>query len=95
MGRQLRGLLVSPFVRRRLKLLASKERAADYERLTALIEAGQVTPTLDRTYPLENAREAMQRLRALPGTGARASIPCGSVHVQVTAPLGDLGRGHA
>jgi NADPH:quinone reductase-like Zn-dependent oxidoreductase len=62
MGRQLRGLMVSPFVRRRLKLLASKERAADYERLTALIEAGQVTPTLDRTYPLENAREAMQRL---------------------------------
>ena len=62
MGRQLRGLLVSPFVRRRLKLLASKERAVDYERLTALIEAGQVTPTLDRTYPLENAREAMQRL---------------------------------
>ena len=62
MGRQPSGLLVSPFVRRRLKLLASKERAADYERLTALIEAGQVTPTLDRTYALENAREAMQRL---------------------------------
>jgi NADPH:quinone reductase-like Zn-dependent oxidoreductase len=62
MGRQLRGVLVSPFVRRRLTLLASKERAGDYERLTELIEAGQVTPTLDRTYPLENAREAMQRL---------------------------------
>ena len=62
MGRQLRGVLVSPFVRRRLTLLASKERAGDYERLTELIEAGQLTPTLDRTYPLENAREAMQRL---------------------------------
>ena len=62
MGRQLRGALVSPFVRQRLTLLVSKERAADYERLTALIEAGQVTPTLDRTYPLEDAREAMQRL---------------------------------
>ncbi len=62
MGRQLRGLLVSPFLRRRLTLLASKEQAADYERLTALIEDGQVTPVLDRTYPLEEAPEAMRLL---------------------------------
>jgi NADPH:quinone reductase-like Zn-dependent oxidoreductase len=62
MGRQLRGLLLSPFLRQRLTLLASKERATDYERLTTLIESGQVTPTLDRTFPLEDAPEAMRLL---------------------------------
>jgi NADPH:quinone reductase-like Zn-dependent oxidoreductase len=62
MGRQLRGMLLSPFLRESLTLLASKERATDYERLTALIEGGKVTPTLDRTFPLEDAPEAMRLL---------------------------------
>jgi NADPH:quinone reductase-like Zn-dependent oxidoreductase len=62
MGRQLRGMLMSPFVGQRLTLLPSKERATDYERLTTLIEGGQVTPIMDRTYPLEDAPEAMRLL---------------------------------
>jgi len=63
MGRQLRGaLLVSPFVRQRLALFMAKERAADYERLADLIVAGEVTPSLDRTFPLEEAPEAMRLL---------------------------------
>jgi NADPH:quinone reductase-like Zn-dependent oxidoreductase len=62
MGRQLRGALLSPFLRQRLTLLMSKEQASDYERLTTLIEAGQVTPVLDRTYSLEDAPEAMRLL---------------------------------
>ena len=37
-------------------MLASKERHADLERLTELIEAGKVTPSIDRTYPLDQAR---------------------------------------
>src|SRR4051812_6203516 len=52
MGRQLRGTLASPFLRQRLALLVAKERASDLERLTDLIEAGKVTPSLDRSYPL-------------------------------------------
>ncbi len=62
MGRQLRGALVSPFVRQRLALFLAKERAADFERLTDLIEAGTVIPSLDRTYPLEAAPDAMRLL---------------------------------
>jgi NADPH:quinone reductase-like Zn-dependent oxidoreductase len=62
MGRQLRGLLLSPFLRQRLAPLMARERAADYETLTALIEAGKVVPTLDRSYPLAEAPEAMRRL---------------------------------
>lgn len=62
MGRQLRGALLSPFLRQRLALLVSKERAADYERLTTFIEAGRLTPSLDRAYPLEEAPAAMRLL---------------------------------
>jgi NADPH:quinone reductase-like Zn-dependent oxidoreductase len=64
MGRQLRGALLSPFVRQRLALLASKERSADYVRLAELIESGEVRPSLDRTFPLEDAPEAMRLLEA-------------------------------
>ena len=62
MGRQLRGAFVSPFLRQRLALLAPQERANNYERMTTLIEAGQVTPSLDGTYPLEDTPEAMRHL---------------------------------
>ncbi len=63
-GRSLRAPLLSPFVRQRLTMLASKERASDQERLTPLIEAGTVTPTIDRTYPLDRVPEAMRHLEA-------------------------------
>jgi NADPH:quinone reductase-like Zn-dependent oxidoreductase len=63
-GRSLRAPLLSPFARQRLTMLASKERASDQERLTPLIEAGKVTPSLDRTYPLDRVPEAMRHLEA-------------------------------
>ena len=62
MGRQLRGALVSPFVRQRLALFMAKERATDLERLTDLIEAGKVIPSIDRSYPLDEAPDAMRLL---------------------------------
>jgi NADPH:quinone reductase-like Zn-dependent oxidoreductase len=63
MGRQLRGaLLVSPFVRQRLALFLAKERASDLEQLAELIEAGKVMPSLDRSYPLDQAPQAMALL---------------------------------
>ena len=63
-GRSLRAPLVSMFVRQRLAMLASKERATDLERLAPLIEAGQVVPSIDRTYPLEQVPDAMRHLEA-------------------------------
>jgi NADPH:quinone reductase-like Zn-dependent oxidoreductase len=62
MNRQLRALLTSLFVRQRLATFISKERGSDLERLTALIEAGRVIPSIDRTYPLDQAPAAMRRL---------------------------------
>jgi NADPH:quinone reductase-like Zn-dependent oxidoreductase len=64
MGRQLRGTLLSLFLRQRLVLLAAKERASDFERLTDLIESGKVTPSLETSYPLEQAPAAVRRLEA-------------------------------
>src|SRR5689334_1859460 len=64
MGRQLRGVLLSVFLRQRLALLTAQERASDYERLTDLIQAGKVVPTIDRTYPLEDATLAVRQLEA-------------------------------
>ena len=49
-------------MKQRLVLLVAKERASDYERLTDLIESGQVTPSLERTYRLEEVPHAMQQL---------------------------------
>ena len=63
-GRSLRAPFVSLFVRQRLAMLASKERASDLERLTPLLEAGQLTPSVDRTYPLDEVRDAMRHLDA-------------------------------
>jgi NADPH:quinone reductase-like Zn-dependent oxidoreductase len=64
MGRQLRGLVVSLFSRQRLALRAPKENATDLERLRALIDAGQVIPSLGATYPLASAADAMRDLVA-------------------------------
>ena len=61
-GRSLRAPFLSMVVRQRLAMLASKERASDLGRLTPLIEAGKVTPSIDRTYPLDQVPEAMRHL---------------------------------
>jgi NADPH:quinone reductase-like Zn-dependent oxidoreductase len=63
-GRQLRALLLSPLVGQRLTMLLPKEHYADMERLGELIEAGSVMPSIDRTYPLAEAPDAMRQLVA-------------------------------
>ena len=64
MGRQLRALALSPFVRQRLTTFVSRHRLADLETLARLIEAGQLTPVIGKTYPLRQAPDAMRYLQA-------------------------------
>jgi len=64
MRRQLTALALSPFVRQRLTTFVGTVRSAELEELTGLIESGAVTPSLERTYPLEEAPEAIRRLVA-------------------------------
>jgi NADPH:quinone reductase-like Zn-dependent oxidoreductase len=64
MDRQLRALALSLFVRQRLTGFIATERASDLERLTDLIEAGRVMPSVDRSYQLADVAEAMRQLVA-------------------------------
>jgi NADPH:quinone reductase-like Zn-dependent oxidoreductase len=63
-GRQIRALVLSLFVGQRLTMLASKERHTDLEALSPLLENGQVTPVIDRTYTLAEVPDAMAHLEA-------------------------------
>ena len=61
--RNLRALMLSPFVRQRLHapfLDADKEQLRS---VTELIEAGTVIPIIDRTYPLREVQDAFRYLR--------------------------------
>ncbi|HEX6233747.1 MAG TPA: NAD(P)-dependent alcohol dehydrogenase [Jiangellaceae bacterium] len=60
--RTLRAALLSRFVKQRLRALISTERTADLKTLAELIEAGAVTPAIDRTFPLSEAARAVQYL---------------------------------
>jgi NADPH:quinone reductase-like Zn-dependent oxidoreductase len=64
MDRQLRALALSPFVGQRLTILGPKEHYTVLERLTELIEDGQVVPVVEQTYPLSEMPDAMRDLRA-------------------------------
>ncbi len=64
MDRQLRALALSPFVSQRLTMFIVRERASDFDRLVDLIEAGAVTPPVDRTFALDRVPEAMRYLAA-------------------------------
>jgi NADPH:quinone reductase-like Zn-dependent oxidoreductase len=73
-GRQLGALALSPFVRQRLTMLVSKEHYRDLERLTALIEVGKVTPSLDKTFALDRVPEAVRYLESGHTRGSVAII---------------------
>jgi NADPH:quinone reductase-like Zn-dependent oxidoreductase len=59
-GRTLRAVVASRFVRQRLRSFLSKPKRADLVVLQELIEAGKVTPVIDRTFPLRETPEAIR-----------------------------------
>jgi NADPH:quinone reductase-like Zn-dependent oxidoreductase len=60
--RQLRALMLSPFVDQKLGTFVSSENHEDMIVLKELIEAGKVAPVIDRTYPLSEVPEAIRYL---------------------------------
>jgi NADPH:quinone reductase-like Zn-dependent oxidoreductase len=60
--RQLRALLLSRFGDQNLRTFVSSENYQDMIALSELIEAGKVTPVIDRTYPLDQVPQAIQYL---------------------------------
>ena len=63
-GRQLRAVALSPFVRQRLRMQVPKYPHIDLERLAQLTEEGELTPILDNTYALHQTPDAMRHLVA-------------------------------
>jgi NADPH:quinone reductase-like Zn-dependent oxidoreductase len=62
-ARLLRAHLLSPFVGQKLRTYVSSENHEDMIVLKELIEAGKVTPVIDRTYPLAEVPEAIRYLQ--------------------------------
>lgn len=60
--RSFRGLLLSPFVSQQVTMLTNSENHEDMLVLKKMIEAGKVTPALDRTFPLSETAKAIHYL---------------------------------
>jgi NADPH:quinone reductase-like Zn-dependent oxidoreductase len=60
--RQLGAVVLSPFARQRLRTFIAKPNTADLDVLRALIEAGSVTPAVDRVIALEEIPDAIRDL---------------------------------
>jgi NADPH:quinone reductase-like Zn-dependent oxidoreductase len=54
--------LLARLVSQRLRMLASKPGQQDLQTLRELLEAGKLTPVIDRTYPLGDVPEAMRQM---------------------------------
>jgi NADPH:quinone reductase-like Zn-dependent oxidoreductase len=60
--RQIRAMLLSPFVGQKLGTFVNKENHEDLLVLKELIESGKITPLIDKTYPLSEVPEAIRYL---------------------------------
>ena len=64
MDRILKAIALSPFVSQRLSPLVAKPNNGDLLLLKELIEVGQLTPVIDRTYSLSEVPDAVRYLEA-------------------------------
>ena len=62
LDRTLRALVLSPVVGQKLRAFVARETFEDMLVLKELVEAGKVTPALDRVFPLDDAPEAIRYL---------------------------------
>ncbi|NWL31840.1 NAD(P)-dependent alcohol dehydrogenase [Paenarthrobacter nitroguajacolicus] len=60
LDRQFRAVALSPFIRQRLTMIVGTQTAADLEYLAGILEAGTITPAIDRSYPLAQVPDAMR-----------------------------------
>jgi NADPH:quinone reductase-like Zn-dependent oxidoreductase len=78
MGRLIQATITSMFIRGQGRPSVKYENAADLAALVELVDAGKITPVIDRTYPLAETAAALRHV----GTG-RAR---GTVVITVAAP---------
>jgi len=61
--RWIRGLLMAPFLGLKVRPLIHKDSHEDLATIRELIEAGELAPVLDRTFPLAEVADAIQFVR--------------------------------
>ncbi len=64
LGRILKARVLSAFTRQHLRPFLSVEKRQDLLDLAEMLATGQVVPVIDRTYPLEDAAEALRYVAA-------------------------------
>jgi NADPH:quinone reductase-like Zn-dependent oxidoreductase len=64
MSRQLRAVALSPFIRQRLSMFLGRQNVSDLELVMKLAQTGALSPTIDRTFPLEDVPDAMRYLES-------------------------------
>ena len=57
-------LVMSPFISQRIRFFVTSPNRDDLQMLADLMQAGTVTPVIDRCYPLGDAAEAMRHLES-------------------------------
>ncbi len=60
LGNMLKAVALNPFVGQTLKAFNAKETTAVLDELTGLIEAGDLVPVIDRSFPLADAAAAIE-----------------------------------
>ncbi len=68
-GRQLRAMVLSLFIRQRLTTFINKEHYSFMERLAGHIESGAVVPAIGQRFELEGVPDAIRRLEAGESSG--------------------------
>jgi NADPH:quinone reductase-like Zn-dependent oxidoreductase len=60
LARQSKALLLSPFVRQRMRVFVVRHNRADLQVLKELVEAGKVAPVIDRRFALSDVPDALR-----------------------------------
>jgi NADPH:quinone reductase-like Zn-dependent oxidoreductase len=77
LGNMIKAAVLSHFVGQTLKAFTAKETTETLDEITELIETGQLTPVIDRTYPLAEAAQAVQLVEQ--------GRPAGKVTITITS----------
>ena len=62
MDRPIKAMVMSPFISQKMGFFMAKQDKSDLKILADLMQAGKVTPVIDRTYPLSQISEAIRYL---------------------------------
>ena len=69
------GNLIAPFRQQKVYFCLAKARRSDLLFVSELVEAGRLTPVVDRTYPLADAAQALRYLEAGHARGKVIAVP--------------------